>query len=181
MVYGKDNPMINEKMQEALNKQINAEIYSSYLYLSMAASFESVSLPGFANWMRCQAQEELVHAIKIYDFINERGGRVTLKSIEAPPVEWDSPLAAFEAAYEHEQKVTGLINDLVDLAQAEHDHASDNFLQWFVAEQVEEEDSANTIVEKIKLVGEAQGGLFMLDQELGQRIFTPPAETTGGE
>ncbi|MBW2063477.1 MAG: ferritin [Deltaproteobacteria bacterium] len=171
--------MLSKTMEKALNDQVNAEMYSAYLYLAMEAYFQSVGLNGFATWMRVQTQEELVHAMKFYDFINERGGRVTLKAIEAPPAEWVSPSAVFQAAYEHEQKVTGLINDLVDLAQAERDHATHNFLQWFVAEQVEEEDSANKVVEKIKLVGEAQGGLFMLDRELGQRVFVPPAQTAG--
>lgn len=168
--------MIKERMEKALNDQINAEMYSAYLYLSMSAYFQSKSLTGFANWMRVQAQEEMAHAMKMYDFVNERGGRVTLGSIDAPPHEWDSPLNAFEGVYEHEQKVTGLINDLVELALEEHDHATNIFLQWFVSEQVEEEDSANEVIQKIKLMGDAQGGLFMLDRELGQRIFTPPAE-----
>jgi len=169
--------MIKEKNQDALNKQLNAELYSSYLYLSMSAHFESVSLKGFANWMRVQAQEELTHAMKFYDYIHERGGRATLTSIDAPQTQWDSPLAVFEHVYKHEQKVTGLINDLVDLALSEADHATNNFLQWFVTEQVEEESSADEIIQKIKLLGEARGGLFMLDQELKQRVFTPPATT----
>ena len=169
--------MLSEKIQEALNDQLNAEIYSSYLYLAMEAYFQDKSLTGFATWMRVQTQEELTHAMKFYDFINERGGRVTLKPIDAPPGDWESPLAAFEAAYKHETIVTGLINKLVDLALAESDHATDTFLQWFVAEQVEEEDSASTVVDRIKLVGEAPGGLFLLDQELGQRTFTPPADS----
>ena len=169
---------MNEKIQKAFNEQINAEMYSSYLYLAMAAYFQSISLSGFGNWMRVQAQEENDHAMKFYDFINERGGRVSLKAIDAPPESWESPLAAFEAALAHEKKVTGLINDLVELAQAERDHASNIFLQWFVTEQVEEEDNANDIVQKIKLVGEAKGGLFMLDRELGQRQYTPPAKET---
>ncbi|MGD8230156.1 MAG: ferritin [Desulfobacteraceae bacterium] len=168
--------MISEKMQEALNGQLNAELYSSYLYLSMAAYFLDLNLGGFANWMRVQAQEEDMHAMKFYNFINERGGRVLLKPIDGPPTEWDSPLAAFEAVLEHEQKVTGLINDLVELALAEHDHATNIFLQWFVTEQVEEEDSANDVIQQIKMIGEAEGGLFMLDRELGQRTFTAPAE-----
>jgi ferritin len=163
-------------MQEALNGQLNAELYSSYLYLSMAAYFLDLNLGGFANWMRVQAQEEDMHAMKFYNFINERGGRVLLKPIDGPPTEWNSPLAAFEAVLEHEQKVTGLINDLVELALAEHDHATNIFLQWFVTEQVEEEDSANDVIQQIKMVGEAKGGLFMLDRELGQRTFTAPAE-----
>lgn len=169
--------MISEKIQEAFNEQINAELYSSYLYLSMSAHFESANLPGFASWMRCQAQEEVVHAMKFYAFLNERGGTVRLKPIEGPPTEWASPLSAFEAAYEHEQKVTGLINDLVDLAIQEKDHASNNFLQWFVAEQVEEEASADEVVQKIKLAGDQGGGLFLLDRELGQRVFTPAADS----
>lgn len=168
--------MIKGKMESALNKQLNAEFYSSYLYMSMSAYFESINIKGFANWMRIQTQEELVHAMKFYDYINERGGRVTLTAVEAPPIEWDSPLAAFEHVYKHEQKVTGLINELVNLSISEKDHASNNFLQWFVAEQVEEESSADAIVQKLKLIGEEHGGLFMLDQELGQRVFMPPLE-----
>ena len=167
--------MLKEKIEKALTKHLNAELYSSYLYLSMAAYFESINLKGFANWMRVQTQEELVHAMKFYDFIIERGGKAVLSSIEGPPTEWASPLAVFEHAYEHEQKVTGLINNLVDLSIAEQDHATNNFLQWFVAEQVEEEASADEVVQKIKLMGDASGGLFMLDSELGQRVFTPPA------
>ena len=171
--------MLSERMEAALNGQLNAELYSSYLYLSMSANFQALNLGGFANWMRVQTQEELVHAMKFYDFINERGGRTTLQSVDAPPTQWDSPLAAFEAALAHEQKVTALINDLVDLALAERDHASNAFLQWFVTEQVEEEDSANDVVQKLKLVGESQGGLFMLDRETGARKFTPPASDEG--
>jgi ferritin len=167
--------MLKKKMENALNKHLNAEFYSSYLYLSMAAYFESINLKGFANWMRVQAQEELVHAVKFYDFIVERGGRVVLSSIEGPRTKWQSPLAVFEHVYKHEQKVTSLINNLVDLSIAEQDHATNNFLQWFVAEQVEEEASADEVVQKMKLMGDASGGLFMLDQELAQRVFTPPA------
>jgi len=166
--------MISEKMEIALNKQINAELYSSYLYLSMAAYFESVDLAGCANWMRAQTQEEIFHAMKMYDFLNERGGRVKLTAIEAPPTEWESPLAVFEHAYKHEQLVTSLINDLMELAISEKDHATQIFLQWFVSEQVEEEASANEVVQKLKLAGDS--GLFMVDRELGQRVFTPPAQ-----
>jgi ferritin len=129
--------------------------------------------------MRIQAQEEVTHAEKFYGHINERGGRVLMQPIEGPPTEWDSPLAVFEATYEHEQKVTGLINDLVKLADSENDYATKIFLQWFVTEQVEEEASANDVVQKLKLLGDAKGGLFMLDREMGQRVFTPPA--TEGE
>ena len=169
--------MIKEGIQDALNKQINAELYSSYLYLSMSAYFESINLKGFASWMRVQTQEELVHAMKFYDYLIERGGKVVLSSIESPPTEWPSPLAVFEQAYQHEQKVTGLINELVDLAIAEKDHATNIILQWFVSEQVEEEASADEVVQKIKLMGDARGGIFMLDRELAQRVFTPPTAT----
>jgi ferritin len=168
--------MIGEQMVKALNDQLNAELYSSYLYLSMSAYFQSLNLKGFANWMRVQTQEELLHAVKFYDFINNRGGRVKLAAIETPPSEWESPLQVFETAYQHEQKVTSLINNLVEIALEERDHATEIFLQWFVTEQVEEEDSANTVIQKLKLMGDAPGGMFMLDNELGQRVFTPPAQ-----
>jgi len=171
--------MIDKKMQGAFNEQINAELYSAYLYLSMVAYFESINLPGFANWMRIQTQEEVMHAMKIYDYVNERDGRVILKSIGEPQSEWESPLAAFEAAYQHEQKVTGLINELVNLAIEEKDHAANMFLQWFVNEQVEEESNADAIVQKIRLMADAPGGMYMLDNEMGQRVFTPPV--TKGE
>jgi ferritin len=129
--------------------------------------------------MRAQTQEEAVHAMKIYDYINERGGRVILKAIDEPAVKWKSPLAAFEAAYKHEQLVTGRINDLVDLAIKEKDHAANTFLQWFVNEQVEEETSADAVVQQLKMAEGAPGALFMIDREMGQRVFTPPA--SGGE
>ena len=171
--------MISKKMENALNGQVNAEMYSAYMYLSMESYFKSLNLNGFANWMRAQTQEEIMHGMKIYDFINERGGRIILKAIDGPPTKWDSPLAVFEATYTHEQKVTGLINDLVDLAIEEKDHATNTFLQWFVNEQVEEEASADEIVQQLKMMENAPGGMFMLDRELGQRVFTPPA--TEGE
>jgi ferritin len=161
--------MLSEKMENALNGQLNAEMYSGYMYLSMNAYFKSINLDGFANWMHYQAQEELAHAMKFYDFIISRGGRVTLAQIEAPPNSWNSPLAVFEATLEHEQKVTGLINDLVELALEEHDHASNIFLQWFVSEQVEEEENVGGVLEQLKLMGEAKGGLFMMDRELAKR------------
>jgi len=167
--------MINEKVEAAFNDQINAETFSAYLYLSMSAYFEGSNLRGFASWMRIQAQEEMVHAMKFFDFINERGGRVNLAAIEAPDTEWDSPLAAFEAAYGHEQYITKRINDLVDLAIAEKDHAANSFLQWFVNEQVEEEASADEIVQKLRLMADAPGGMFMLDREMAGRVFNPPA------
>ncbi|MHC4985707.1 MAG: ferritin [Planctomycetota bacterium] len=166
--------MLNQKIEQAFNEQLNAEAYSAYLYWSMSAYFESMNLKGFASWMRVQALEEMTHTEKFFRFINERGGRVKLAAIGAPAVEWESPLAAFEAAYGHETIVTGRINKLADLAVAESDHASQIFLQWFVTEQVEEEASADDVVQKLKLVGDSAGPLFMVDQELGQRVFTPP-------
>ena len=166
--------MISEKMQKALNGQINAESYSAYLYVSMAAYFESLGLRGFATWMNQQAREEMFHTMKFYNYLIERGGRVMLEAIDAPPREWDSPLSAFQAVYEHEQKVTGLINDLVTLAKGENDHASDIFLQWFVTEQVEEEASVDEVVSKLKLVGDHGQGLFMMDKELGMRTVSQP-------
>jgi ferritin len=161
--------MLTEKMQKALNGQLNAELYSSYLYLSMHAYFKAVNLDGFATWMYYQAQEELEHSMKFYDFVIQRGGKVVLAQIEAPPSEWDSPLAVFEATLAHEQKVTGLINDLVEIALEEHDHATNIFLQWFVSEQVEEEESVSGVLEQLKLMGDAKGGLFMIDRELAKR------------
>lgn len=161
--------MIAEKVQDALNEQINRELYSSYLYLSMATCFKSMNLGGFAHWMELQAKEELTHAMKIYGYIDERGGRITLTAVAGPPSEWESLLAAFEAAYNHEQAITGHINDLVALAQAENDHATAVFLQWFVSEQVEEEASVDDVVQKLKIVGDSPSPLFMLDRALGQR------------
>ncbi len=170
--------MLSDKMLKALNDQINAELYSSYLYLSMGAYFQDLNLSGFAQWMKVQSLEELTHAMKFYAFVSDRGGRVTMSPIAGPPVRWDSPLAVFQEALAHEQKVTGLINKLVDLAIKEKDHATNTFLQWFVTEQVEEEASANEVVQKLKLMGDAQGGLFMLDQEMSQRSFMIPPGTT---
>ncbi len=168
--------MMSKKMEKALNEQINAEAYSAYLYLAMAAYFEAENLPGLASWMRIQTQEETAHALKFFDFVNERRGRVVLKAIDQPQKEWKSPLAAFEAAFEHEQLVTGRINDLVNLAVEEKDHATGAFLQWFVNEQVEEETSVDRIVQMLKMAEKAPGAMFMIDRELGQRTFTPPAQ-----
>lgn len=162
--------MIKQRMRDAMNEQINAEMYSAYLYYAMAAHFEDRNLNGFAQWMKAQALEEMAHAQKLYDEIIARGGRAIFESIAKPPSEWDSPLAAFEAAYAHEQKVTGLIDDLVDLARSEKDHAAEAFLQWFVTEQVEEEATAKGIVDKLAMIGDHPQGLFMMDHELGQRI-----------
>ncbi len=167
--------MLKKKMLKALNEQINAEMFSSYLYLSMESYFQSISLTGFAAWMRAQVQEEMMHAMKFYDFINERGEKVTLEAIAKPESTWPNPLAAFEAIQKHEEHVTSLINNLVDLAISEKDHASNNFLQWFVAEQVEEEASVGEVVEKLKLIKDNPSGLFMMDAELGKRVFTMPA------
>ena len=169
--------MLGKNMEKALNKQVNAELYSAYLYLSMEAYFESRNLKGFANWMRCQTQEEMFHAMKLYDFINERSGTVSLTAIEGPKTLWKSPLDAFEDALKHEQKVTGIIGGLVDLAVQEKDHASNSFLQWYVDEQVEEEASVDGVVQNLKLTGDAPGGLFMIDKELSARIFTMPASS----
>jgi len=165
--------VINAKVEKAINEQINAELYSAYLYLAMAAHFEAESLDGFANWMRVQFQEELEHAMRFYDYLVERGGRVSLLALEEPPQEWESPLSAFEEAYKHECYISGRIDDLMDLAIGERDHASASMLQWFVDEQVEEEASTDEIVQKLRLVGDNSGGLFMLDRELVQRQFTP--------
>ena len=165
--------MVNIKMEEALNKQLNAEMYSGYLYLSMAAFFEDTDLEGFANWMRVQAQEELSHGMRFYDYIVQRGAKVRLSEIEKPQTEWDSPLDVFEHVLSHEKLVSGLINDLVDLAIEDKDHPTNNFLQWFVAEQVEEEESASTALNKVKLASKESNGLFLLDAEFGNRVYTP--------
>jgi ferritin len=143
----------------------------------MSAYFDSQNLAGMANWMRIQAQEELTHAMKFFDFVNERDGRVLLTQVESPKTEWTSPLDVFEDALAHERKVTGLINNLVDLSLGEKDHASNTFLQWFVTEQVEEEAAARTIVDKLKLIGDNPMPLYMLDGELGQRTAPAPTET----
>lgn len=161
--------MLNPKIQDAFNQQINAELHSSYLYLSMAAYFESQSFAGMANWMRIQAEEENMHGMKFFDFVHERGGRVILTEIAAPKTEWNSPSDAFQDALKHEQKITGMINQLVNLAVAEGDHAANAFLQWFVNEQVEEEANVQTILDQLKLVGDNGVALFMMDRELGQR------------
>ncbi len=165
--------MLNPEIQDAFNKQINAELHSAYLYLSMSAHFEAQSLAGMANWMRIQAQEETGHAMRFYNFINERDGRVTLTGIEGPKTEWSSPLEVFQDAYEHEQKITAMINDLSSLSASLKDHAAHNFLEWFVAEQVEEENAVRTIVDQLKLVGEDGVGQFILDGQLGQRTAAP--------
>lgn len=161
--------MISKTMESALSKQVNRELYSAYLYLAMSLYFESVSLKGFAKWMRLQAKEEQAHAMKIYDYLLARGGKVTLMDIEAPKGRWASAGKVFEDTYAHEQKVTGMINGLVDLSKKENDHATFEMLQWFVKEQVEEEEHASDILNQIRIVGDIPGHLFWLDHELGKR------------
>lgn len=161
--------IIKQKVATAINDQIEKEFYSYYLYLSMAAHFESNNLKGFGHWLRVQAKEEAEHAMKLYDYLISRGGKVVLKSIAAPPNEWKSYKDLFDDAYKHEQKVTGLITKLVELAEREDDHATEVFLQWFVKEQVEEEASAQEVLHKIQLIGSQGSALFLLDSELGKR------------
>ncbi len=168
---------ISKKMEAALNEQINAELYSSYLYYAMAAYLEAENFRGMANWMKVQAQEELVHVTKFFEYVNERGGRVVLDAIAKPPSEWDSPADAFAQAYAHEQMISDRINRLVAIAEEEKDRATLAFLQWFVTEQVEEESSAKTVADQLAMLAGAPHTLFMMDRELGQRTFTPPAAT----
>ena len=168
--------MISETVVKALNDQINFELYSSYIYYSMSAYFEDIDLPGFAHWMKIQTQEELTHVQKLFDYINERDGRVVLSGIKAPQTEWKSPLEAFEHAYKHEQEVSSRINKMVDLSLQHSDHATNTFLQWFVNEQVEEEASVKKVVQDLKMIGNDGNGLFMLNRELGQRVLTPPVD-----
>lgn len=163
--------MISEKVQDALNKQIQEELGSAYLYFAMAADFEAKNLKGFSAWMKAQAGEEMIHATKFYNFINERGGRATLLALEQPQAVWDLPIDAFKAAYKHEQFISNCINNLVKLAREESDTATEIMLQWFVTEQVEEEASADEIVQQLEMVQESKGGMFMLDRELGNRAL----------
>jgi len=163
-------------MHDAMNEQIKNEFYSAYLYLSMSAYFETINFPGFAHWMQIQAQEEAGHAMKLYNFINERGGRVVLQAIDQPPAEFDSPLDVFERTLEHEEKVTGMIHQLYALSIQEQDYPSQIFLQWFVTEQVEEEDSVTKIIDTLKLIGDNRHALLMLDRELGSRVLGPASQ-----
>ena len=160
---------MDKKMLAALNKQINAELYSAYLYLSMSAYFESINLSGFAHWMRAQAGEEQKHAMKFYEFIVERLERVEFTAIEAPKNEWKSPLAVFTESFAHEQKVTKMINDLMVIALETKDYATQSMLKWFIDEQVEEEASADEILQKLKMIGDNAAVVLALDQELGKR------------
>ena len=172
--------MLSEKMAEVLNKQVNKEMYSAYLYMAMSAYSTYTGLKGFANWFMIQYQEEMVHAMKIYDYINGQGGQVKLMAIEQPATEFKSPMDMFEKTLAHEKFITKSINELVDLAIAEKDHATNIFLQWFVTEQIEEEGNDNEIIARLKLVGEDGNGLLMLDKELAARVFTPPAAFEAG-
>jgi len=167
--------MMTPKMKKALSNQVNAELYASYLYLSMCAWFESKGLPGFASWMRVQVQEEMFHAIKIFDYIHDRKEEVSLEALAKPESSWDSAQAVIESAVKHEQKVTEMINDLINCALDERDHAANQFLQWYVAEQVEEEASFGAVYDRLHLVGNDSAGLFALDLGMSKRGFLPPA------
>ncbi len=167
--------MMNPKIQDAINAQINAELYSAYLYLSMAQHFEAEGLPGFANWFKIQFKEEQDHATIFMNYINQRGGRVILKAIDAVPTSWESPMDAFKATLEHEQKVTALINNLYTLAVEEQDYASRDRLNWFITEQVEEEDNCRTLIDKLRLIGDNGMGLYMLNTELAGRVYSAPS------
>ena len=165
---------MDPKMVEAINDQINAELYSAYLYGSMVAYFEHMGLKGMAHWMVIQTLEETTHAYKFFAFLCERGERVALKPIDGPPVEFDSPLAVFEAALKHEKYVTGRINDLMNLALELKDHATVSLLHWYVDEQVEEEANATEISSKLRLIGDNSNALLMMDKDLSARVFTAP-------
>ncbi|TAL68245.1 MAG: ferritin [Bacteroidetes bacterium] len=166
--------MIKKVIQDAINEQIVRELYSSNLYLSMAAYYRLINLNGFANWMRVQVQEEMFHAMKFFDYMLERGGEAMIGVIDAPPTKWDSPLDVFIAAQKHEESVTEHINKLATLAMKENDYATNILLQWFITEQVEEEATVTEIVERMRLAGDSKSSLFMLDSELKTRVFVPP-------
>ncbi len=174
--------MIDDKVCAAITAQINAELYSAYLYLAMSSWFDARNLKGFAGWMRVQIQEELAHAQKLHEYVLERGGKPDFSRVEAPPARWDSALAVFESAYEHEQGVTRAINELVDVGVSAKDHATVNFLQWFVGEQVEEEASFDASIQQLRLAGDNGAALLMLDREMAARVFalTPGAGGKGG-
>ena len=169
----KEKEMFTKKMEEAINQQIVREMYSSNLYLAMASYFHSHNLNGFANWMRVQAQEETMHATKFFDYIISRSGKAKIGKIEGTPCEWESPLKAFEDAFEHEKFSTQSINDLADVALEEKDHATMNMLNWFIDEQVEEEANTSEIVDRLKLIADSKSGLFMMDNELKTRQLSP--------
>jgi ferritin len=169
-------PMLKESMQNALNEQINREFYAFYLYLSMAAHFDVQNLTGFAHWMYVQSEEERGHAMRIFRFVNERGGQVKLHPIEAPPAAFGAPLSVFEQALEHERKVTNWINELYEQAIQEQDYATRVHVQWFVTEQVEEENILTEIVDKLKLAGDNKSALLWLDRDFRQRSPNAPAD-----
>ncbi|MGQ9846740.1 MAG: ferritin [Bacteroidales bacterium] len=166
-------------MESALNEQINAEFYSAYLYLSMSAWCERQNLKGFAHWLRVQYQEETDHALKFFDYVLERGGNVTLQKIETPDAQWNSIIDLFENVMKHEKHVTALINNLVQVSMDEKDFASNNMLQWFVNEQVEEEANTTEILEQLRLFDGKGAPLFMLDRELKNRVYVPISNTQG--
>ncbi|MCK5804273.1 MAG: ferritin [Lentisphaeria bacterium] len=172
--------MLSEKMLNALNEQINREFYSAYFYLQMAAYLDDQSLSGMANWMKIQTQEESAHAMILFNYVSERGGFVDLGAIEKPPMDYNSPLEVFEQVYEHEQKVTAMINALMVLANEENDFATRNRLEWFVAEQVEEESNASSLVGALRRIGSGNG-IFMLDKELASRSFALPSPLASSE
>jgi ferritin len=165
--------MLNKTVQYAINQQIKHEFYSAYLYLSMSAYYETLNLPGFAHWMRLQHQEELTHAMKFFDFVNDREGSVELQAIEQPPSEFQSPLDIFQQSLEHERKISGMIHRLYELAVREKDYPTQALLQWFITEQVEEEKNASQVVEQLKMTGGDTTALLMLDRELAARTTAP--------
>ncbi|MDN5353034.1 MAG: ferritin [Clostridiales bacterium] len=166
--------MISAKLEQAINKQINAELYSAYLYLSMSAYYESIDLPGFANWMKVQFEEEQFHALKFFTYLADRGGRIKLEAIDKPVFEWKDSLDVFKETLTHEQHVTSLLNALADVADEEKDRPTQNLLKWFLDEQVEEEASAEKIIKQLKMIDGKGQGLLMLDRELATRVFVPP-------
>lgn len=172
--------MLSTKMEEALNGQINKEMFSAYLYMAMSAHANSIGLKGFANWFMVQYHEEMVHAMKIYEHVLSRGGTPRLLALKEPPSKWSSPLDMFQKTLEHEQFITRSISDLMELAIAEKDHASRIFLQWYVTEQVEEEENDNEIIAQLKLVKESPQALMMLDKDLSARVMTGPTDFSKG-
>jgi len=166
--------MIKKEVLDALNEQINAETYSAYMYLSMAAYFENIGLSGFAHWMKIQYQEEAAHSIKFFNYVTERGGRVILKAVDQVPVEFDGVVDVYEKTLTHEIHVTSLINNLMNVAIAASDHASQSFFRWFIDEQVEEEANVEKILSTLKLINGQGNGIFMMDRELAQRVFVDP-------
>ena len=162
--------MVPQKVQTALNNQLNEEMFASYSYLAMSAYFESHDLSGFAGWFRAQSAEEYGHAMKIFDYLHQAGGKVTLKEIKSPKINWKAYLDVFKDMYTAEQKVTKSINSIVELSGKEKDYATNNFLQWFVSEQVEEEATAQKLLKRMEMVGNNTPGLLMMDREMGMRV-----------